>query len=487
MKREFFINVIFLILANLLIKPFYLLWVEVEVNNIVGPSAYGTYAGIFSLCFILQIIIDPGLLNFNTTQISSDRKLVFSRLPQMMGLKVVLAIFYTLIVFFVAYLSGYGAQQWKLLPWIALNIILLSTNLFLRSNISAIGQYRWDSFFSILDKTLMIIILLYMIHIGIGKKAFTILDFIKGQMLAFGLTTIVLLVYLQLRKIKVSPQFELNSFINILRKSIPFAWLLFLMTIYTRIDSFMLERLVKDFGYQAGVYASAFRIFDAGNSFAYLFAVLLLPILSNMLSDKKNVTPLVSEAGRLLFTGISIICIVFAFHSTLIMSFFYPTDYTEEYSSVFILLMMALIPMALAYITGSFLTAKEKLKELNQIAIAGVFLNILLNFILITKYQAIGAATATFITQGTMTIIQWIIMIRVLKIKLLPTEIIKYALLTGGIIILCFMTKNLYPGSEYIKLMVEIIISVIIAFILGMVKTDFFKKLYSNRKYQNEI
>lgn len=486
MKKEFFINIIFLVVANLLIKPFYLLWVEVEVNNIVGPAAYGTYAGIFSLCFIFQIIADPGLLNFNTTQISSDRNLVYTRLPEILGLKIVLAFLYAGIVFFIGYISGYGPMQWYLLPWILGNVTLISINLFLRSNISGIGKYRWDSFFSVIDKTLMIAILLYMINIGIGKASFKILDFIQGQLVAYGITTVILLVFLFFNKVSIKPVFKFNRFNNIIRKSLPFAWLLFLMTIYTRIDSFMLERLIKDFGYQAGVYTSAFRIFDAGNSFAYLFAVLLLPILSNMLSEKQNVIPLISESSKVLFTGITIICISFAFQAKYIMSFFYPEDYTGDYKIVFILLMIALIPMALAYITGSFLTAKEKLKELNQIAIAGVCLNIILNFILILKYQAKGAALATAITQGIMTLIQWFVLLRVLKIRLTPKGTGRYILLFISVILICFIINQYFEASAIIKLTLEIIISFIIALILRMVKINFLLTLYKNRKLQNE-
>ena len=300
MKREFFLNIIFLILANILIKPFYLLWVEVEVNNIVGPSAYGTYAGIFSLCFIFQIIADPGLLNFNTTQIASDRNKIHQQLPLMLGLKLSLAILYIVAIYCIAYISGYEQIQWLILPWVIANILLISLNLFLRSNIAALGKYRWDSFFSIIDKLLMIIILMYLIYWSDGRENFEIIDFVQGQCLAYLLSSILLIVFIGLHQINLFPKFNLSSFSALLKKSLPYAWLLFLMTIYTRVDSFMLERLIDDHGYQAGVYASAFRLFDAGNSFAYLFAVLLLPIFSNMLSLKQSVHSLLKASGSFL-------------------------------------------------------------------------------------------------------------------------------------------------------------------------------------------
>jgi len=125
MKKEFFLNIIFLILANLLIKPLYLLWIEVEANNIVGPSNYGIYAGIFSLCFIFQLIADPGILNYNTTQIAANPKLIHERFPILLGLKLMLAVLYVLVLLFIGYLVGYKENQWAIFPWIIFNLILI--------------------------------------------------------------------------------------------------------------------------------------------------------------------------------------------------------------------------------------------------------------------------------------------------------------------------------------------------------------------------
>lgn len=481
MKKEFFLNIIFLILANILIKPFYLLWVEVEVNNIVGPSSYGTYAGIFSLCYIFQIIADPGLLNFNTTQIAADRKKIYKQLPVMLGLKFTLAILYIVAIYIIAYFSGYGETQWNILPWIIGNILLISLNLFLRSNISAIGKYRWDSLFSILDKLLMIFILMYLIYWSENRAEFEILDFVKGQFLAYLMTFFVLLTFIGLHKISLIPSFDFLRFKALLRKSIPYAWLLFLMTIYTRVDSFMLERLMNDDGYQAGVYASAFRLFDAGNSFAYLFAVLLLPIFSNMLSHKQSIKPLLESAASFLFAGIVIVCVFGGLWSHEIMSQFYPEDYTEQYSSVFLLLMIALVPMALAYVTGSLLTADNRLKELNKMAVIGVFLNILLNLILIRNYEAEGTAFATAITQTTMTLIQLYFIFRFFNMSITLKQLLKYILFPILVFLLGFLLKEFSPLKSWVNFVVGIIICIVPALLLGLIRINFFKTMLKNR------
>jgi len=77
-------------------------------------------------------------------------------------------------------------------------------------------------------------------------------------------------------------------FITIIKQSLPFATLVLMMSFYNRIDPVLIERIRIDDGeLQSGIYAKAFRLFDASNQIAFLFAVLLLPIFSNMIKNNK--------------------------------------------------------------------------------------------------------------------------------------------------------------------------------------------------------
>lgn len=481
MKKEFVLNIIFLALANLLIKPVYLLWVEVKVNNIVGPSVYGVFASLFSICYIFQLIADPGLLNYNTTYISANRTKIKDRLPLMLGIKLVLALLYLGFMFLIAKLSNYNELAWKLFPWVVGNLLLMSFNIFLRSNLSGLGKYRWDSFFSVLDKTLMIIILFAMIYGGVLGREIDIGDFVIGQFMALFLTTIVIGLAMMSFKIGLKPKFNGGEFRTILKASLPYAWLVFFMTIYTRIDTYMLDLLINDNSYSAGVYAAGFRLFDALNSFSYLFAVLLLPMFSFMISQKKPIFQLFHSSFRMLFAGIMVVSIFFCFYSGEIISFFYPEDYTVVYKRVFIFLMGAIVPMSLAYISGSLLTADGRLKELNKIAFAGVLLNILLNFILIKYYSAIGAAIATLITQSIMTTIQFWFVYRFFNIRVRWKVLRNFILFIFSVIFIALLSKEYSPLPFFINIGLGIIISLLIALKLKLINLENFITLLKEK------
>ena len=50
-QKKFVTNIAFLIILNLLIKPFWPLGIETAVQNSVGNSSYGEYAILFSFSF----------------------------------------------------------------------------------------------------------------------------------------------------------------------------------------------------------------------------------------------------------------------------------------------------------------------------------------------------------------------------------------------------------------------------------------------------
>src|SRR5205085_9749526 len=104
----------------------------------------------------------------------------------------------------------------------------------------------------------------------------------------------------------------------ILKKSYPYAILVLLMTFYNRIDTVMLERMLENGAEQSGIYASAYRLLDATNMIAFLFAGLLLPIFARMIKLKHSVEPMV----RLSFSLLVVPAVVIA-----VCSFFFRTDF----------------------------------------------------------------------------------------------------------------------------------------------------------------
>ncbi len=399
MKREFLLNILFLLSINLLIKPFYIFGIDRTIQNRVGLEDYGLYATLFSFTFLLQIINDFGLQNFNNRNIAQHRQLLPKYFPNMLLLKLGLGLIYTLLTVIVALIIGYEGRQFHLLLLFIFNQILTSAVLFFRSNISGLGFYRIDSLITILDRLLLIIICSFLLFSNFMNTPFKIEWFVYAQTSSLLLTTIIAgsLVFTKL------PYFRLTVNLPflwlILKKSYPFALAIFLMTIYTRIDFVMIERMLVDGEKEAGIYASAYRLFDAANVLGLLFAGLLLPMSARLLKAKQSIRPLLRLTLQMLLCGAITLAIATYFVRTDIMFLLY--EDTSIYSANILgILMFTFIIISGGYIYSTLLTANNSLREMNRVFAVSVGFNILFNSLLIPKYGALGAAMATFFTQG---------------------------------------------------------------------------------------
>ena len=402
MQKKFITNLAFLLCVNLLIKPFWILGIDIPVQNAVGAASYGHYYALFNFSFLLNILLDIGITNFNNKNIAQNNQLLNKHLSGIILLRLILGVGYFLITFFSGFMIGYNRGQLSMLCLLLFNQFLISFILYLRSNLAGLLYFKTDSIISVLDKFIMIAICGMLLCGNVTKIPFRIEWFVWTQTLAYIVTVIITLLLLvrkaQFIKLKWNPLFALM----ILKKSYPFAVLILLMTFYNYIGSVMIERLLPDGDKQTGIYAQANRLLDTANMIPYLFAGLLLPIFSKMIKSKLYIHDLLRLAYCLLVVPAIIVGIVCFTFKENIMTLFYHEHVEKESILIFGLLMICFSAISTTYIYGTLLTANGNLKHLNRMAFGGMVLNISLNFFMIPHFGAVGAAITGLITQFIM-------------------------------------------------------------------------------------
>ncbi|MDQ3073362.1 MAG: polysaccharide biosynthesis C-terminal domain-containing protein [Bacteroidota bacterium] len=401
--QSFFRNLLLLIFLNLLIKPFWLLGIDRTVQNITGPEAYGLYYALFSLSFYTQILLDPGLHTFNNREIAGNPLLLSKYLASFVPLKIILSGIYLGATLLGGVILGYNSYAIYLLFWIAIIQVLSSLLLYFRSNLAGLHLFRTDSVFSVLDRTLMILICGILIW-GPVLDTFHIEWFVYAQAAALAMSCIAAAIVVS-RKSSLShfPGVRFIMLWVVLRKSYPYALLALLMTLYSRTDSLMLERLLPDGSYQAGIYASGYRLMEAANMIAFLFATLLLPLFARRIARKESVGDISQPSMKLLMVPALALTLGSFFFREEIMNLLY-TDTTAYSGWVFGWLMLSFPMQCMIYIYGTLLTANGSMRFLNKISLISVLTNIALNFILIPQYEAPGAVMATVVTQSATAI-----------------------------------------------------------------------------------
>lgn len=432
MKRKFITNLLLLLFLNVLIKPFWIFGIDLTVQNLVGDESYGLYFSLLNFSMILNIILDLGITNYNNKNIAQHRQLLRKHISKIVGLKFVLAIIYALICIVTALIIGYKQLQLHLLAFLILNQFLISFTLYLRSNISGLHLFRTDSFLSVLDRTLMIAICSVLLFTNVTHHKFCIEWFVYAQTTAYLVACLITLGVVLSHTGKLKFYFDRKFFIVFLKKSYPYALLILLMSFYNRIDSVMIERLLPNGKEQAGIYAHAFRLYDAVSMFGALFAGLLLPIFARMIKQREDIGSMLQFSFLLLFVPAVIISFSSGFYDQEIMLLL-KYSHTELSASIFQILMVSFLGVATTYIFGTLLTANGSIRQLNLMAVAGMGINIGMNLLLIPHWQALGSAWASLATQLFTALAQTYLAVTILKLK------INYRLIGKLVLFVCFV------------------------------------------------
>jgi len=419
MQKKLLSGLFWLLLANLLVKPFWILGIEVNVQNAVGNEMYGFYFAIFNLSYIFNILLDLGITNFNTRNIARHPQLISKHLSGILGIKLCLMVLYVMVTFSAGALLGYGSDEFRLLAWLTLAQALNSLILYLRSNFEGLLLFRWDSLFSVLDRVLMILICGSLLW-GPFRTRFSIYHFVYAQVAAYAVTALLALSVIghkaKLRRMRWNWRF----FLVILKKSAPFALLVLLMASYNRLDPILLRRLATDA--DAGVYAGAFRLLDALTMVAYLVSVALLPVFSRLCKDCETAQPhataasQLSDTVRLVFWPLMLFSVGAAVGCALLAEPLMHLLYHEgsaPYVPVFRVIIFGFIPISLTYIFGTLLTAGGRLRQLNLLATTTLVLNVAINLMLIPRLGAVGSAWASLTAQTFMALSQMVLAIKV--------------------------------------------------------------------------
>jgi O-antigen/teichoic acid export membrane protein len=479
MQRKFLRNLALLLVLNLLIKPFWIFGIDRTVQNTVGAEEYGFYFAVFNFSFLFYILLDFGITSFNNKNIAQNTQLLRKHLSYILSLKILLFFVYIVFTLGGAFFIQYSRDQIVLLVFLGVNQFLVSFILYLRSNLGGLHLFKTDSFISILDRSLMIVICALLLW-GNLLNDFKIQYFVYAQTASLFVTALIslIIVFNKAQSRFLQLNWNLTFFRMILHQSFPFAILVLLMTFYNRIDSVMLERLLGESGaWYSGIYASAYRLLDASNMIAYLFAVLLLPIFARMLKHKESVEELIKLSYTILITPAIIIAFASFFYADEIMRMLYSLhegetlamyNYRIHHSSmVFGLLMVSFCAISTMYIFSTLLTANGNLKYLNWVALAGMAINIFLNFLLIPQYKAFGSACATLVTQFTIASIQVIMVWYLFKFRFNYVYLIRITIFIISVFVIGYFTQ-LLPYSWQINLIIMILVSLLFSMIIRL-------------------
>lgn len=430
-ERSFYSNLFFSLGLNLLVKPAAIFLIDAAVQNEVG-SAYGLYFAIFNLSLIFSILFDFGINNLSTKEAAQNLEAAKLQFASIFTFRIALMLFYLIGLFCCNIYLHLSSLEYELILLLGLNQFFIANIAYFRSFFAGLQWFRLDALFSVLDRMMLICSMGYLIYLyPDGFKLVHIESYALMQFGSYALTFIIagFTIFLKVKPPLVMPKMAIVK--SKVKQAFPYALLIVLMTLYTRIDGIILKYLAGV--EEASYYAQAYRLIDALYMFAMVFAGLLFPMFSKMIKvNPQEIKPLVSQASRLLL-GSSIAFIVFSYlQGGLLMDLIYAHPAVDS-GIILFLLSIAFFGMASNLIYGSLLTANGSLKALNIISFCGLVFNVMMNLLLFPKVLNGGAvvvAAVAALTQILVALAQAIYCKRLFNLPFVDRQFYKYPLLT---------------------------------------------------------
>jgi O-antigen/teichoic acid export membrane protein len=425
MRKKFLVNLFITLLANLLVKPIWILGIDRTFQNRLGLEAYGAYTSVFTFSLILGLLLDFGINNYHSSALARNPHHLQKQFVPLVFIKLGLAFGYVLLTMVLGWWYGFKGEYLWLLFVLCINQCLSYCSTFLRSTLTGLQLYKTDAVISSVDRFAMIIagssVLLFVLF------PVTVSSFVYIQTIGYFIALIVsfFALYPHLRQIEF--KLDLRAIKPALRVSFPFAVLALIMMLYTRTDVLLIKKMLPNGDTENGIYAQSIRLLDAVNMLAVLVSGLLLPMFSSMLKQRQPINDLVKSAMLVLWVP-AIMGVVFCYHfaNEIMLLLYHETN--PYHASILMVCISSVLPMCVMYIFGTLLTARGKMRVLIQTAVVALGVNIMGNLWLIPRMGAEGAAWVALCTYSVVAIGNMWVALNRLPIKVSSGYLIRFPL-----------------------------------------------------------
>ena len=165
--------------------------------------------------------------------------------------------------------------------------------------------------------------------------------------------------------------------------------------IYHRIDQVMLHKMSGD--RILGPYVIAVQLTELFSTLPVVLMTSLFPALSESAGDPQRFDRYLRESFRLLMVVVFGACAVITPIAAPFITLFYGQQFLAS-APLLVVLVWSEVPIFFGVTLGSAIIAKGLQRFIPYGAIAGAFVNIALNLVLIPRYGALGASWATVIS-----------------------------------------------------------------------------------------
>lgn len=259
-------------------------------------------------------------------------------------------------------------------------------------------------------------------------------------------------------------------------------------SVFTIMDKIMLEMINHDIA-AVGIYEYSEKIVKLPVGVITAIGAVMLPKISNLLAN--NQESLSSSYFRMSMKYIGILVVAMAFGiagvAPVFAIVFYGNDFSEC-GGIITMLSIILITSSWANIIRTqYLIPQEKNNIYITAVISGAITNLVLNYIFIPRFGAIGAAIGTIGAEMILCLIHTVGVWKKLELKIYLRYWVSY-ILCGMVMFFCVRLLEIKMGVSILTLIVQVVLGaiiyvVLISILLYLKKDEVFMK-YKKKLFQ---
>lgn len=435
------------------------------ISRVFGPTGLGEYSFTNSVLYYFLIIANLGIVNYGSREIAKHLNNSKELNKNFWGIYICrsIAVFISIIAY-IGYLLLFENKY--MLLGICQLVQLIAVFIDVSWFFSGIQKFKVTSLINTIIK---------FISIGFTFTLVKTENDIYVYILILGISNIIgnILLCFQLKKyihfIKLKDVQIKKHIKPLLILCIP----IIAMSLYKYMDKIMIELLSTT--YELGLYEAAEKIINIPIGVITAFGVVMLPKMSQMISDgqkDKSLKVLESTLNYSLIISIAMAFGIIAITPTFV-PIFLGNDFIQSENLIIYLSISIIFTTWANMIRAQYLIPNNRDREFIVSVFLGAIINVILNSILIPRFSSLGAVIGTIFAEFTVALIHSLYSKKDLKIITYIKDSVFY-IIPAIIMVLIVRLIESYIGQNIISLLVQIISGAIIYLLITVI--HLFKK-----------
>ena len=375
-----------------------------------GESGIGEFTLVLSYTALFYLISDFGLNAVTVKKMVADKKKAAFYFGNLLGLRIVFAIFLIVVALLVSRLLPYS-KTFKL-GVILTSLSILTQSIFTTSNAFFQSRLRYD--FSVLASSLSSFTTVVLVFL-FSQRGFALINLLLAYPIGGVVMAIVSLSLIHYSLFIIRPAFDFRFWRALFLTTLPLALTLIVDLLHFKIDTFLLAYLrpIKE----VGVYNLAYKIFENILVFPVFFINSIYPILvKNHTQGVKKFKSTVKTALIFLLTVSFLISVFSFFLAPLIIRFLAGGGFLGSILTLRVLSLSLPAFFTTALLMWVLITVGEQWL-LFKIYFLAMVLDLVLNLVFIPKFGFLASAVTTGVTEGLVLALEGWFVFRLLQTR----------------------------------------------------------------------